>query len=149
MSAVAWEIILKRPVAFAWYNALDSLYGLVPGVSTAIVFLRPGMLDPNTLTGSPAMAALGHPLVAFVAGVLTLFYVVFYVLSALGTVWLVRKRDWFALLTLLLLIAIPLYVAGGASSSRFRVPVEPYLALLAAEGIWTGALWPKARRTLP
>ncbi|GAF79273.1 unnamed protein product, partial [marine sediment metagenome] len=40
-----------------------------------------------------------------------------------------------------------LYVAGGASSSRFRVPVEPYLALLAAEGICTGVLWLKARRT--
>ena len=148
MSAVAWEIILKRPIAFAWYSALDSLYGLAPGASTAIVFLRPGMLDPNTLTGSPAMAALGHPFVAFVTAVLTLFYVVFYVLSALGTVWLVRKRDWFALLTLLLLIAVPLYVGGGASSSRYRVPVEPYLALLAAEGIWTGVLWLKARRSL-
>ena len=135
--------------AVAWYNLLDSLYGLAPGVSTAIVFLRPGMLDPNTPSGSPAMEVLGHPLVAFVATLLTLFYVSLYALSALGALRLFRERDWFALVTMLLLIAEMLYVAGGASSSRFRVPVEPYLALLAAEGIWTGVLWLKARRTLP
>jgi len=149
MMAVAIEIILKRPIAFAWYNLLHSLYGMAPGVSTAIVFLRPGMLDPNTVQGSPAVAALGHPLVAFVAGVLTLFYVPLYALSAVGLLRLFWKRDWFVLLTMLLLIAVPLYAAGGASSSRFRVPIEPYLALLAAEGIWTGVLWLKARRTLP
>ena len=76
MSAAAWEIILKRPIAFAWYNALDSLYGLAPGITVAIQFLRPGMVKPPPdyeLGTSPAMAALGYPLVAFVAAVLTLF----------------------------------------------------------------------------
>jgi len=33
MMAVAIETILKRPVAFAWYNLLDSLQGLLPGES--------------------------------------------------------------------------------------------------------------------
>jgi len=96
---------------------------------------------------SPAMAVLGlgHPLVAFVAAVLAPFYVPLYALSAMGLVQLLRKRDWFALLTLLLPIAVLLYAPGIASGSRMRVPVEPYLALLAAEGIWTGVQWFKAR----
>jgi 4-amino-4-deoxy-L-arabinose transferase-like glycosyltransferase len=55
---------------------------------------------------------------------------------ALGSLFAGRRRPWLLLL-LLLSVAVLLVSPGAAGQARFRIPAEPFLAVLAAMG-WVG-----------
>jgi hypothetical protein len=55
--------------------------------------------------------------------------------AVIGVVDLFKKRAWLALAALLLPIGSLLVITGYNSSSRLRIPVMPFLALLAGSGL--------------
>ena len=70
---------------------------------------------------------------------ITGYYVLFYILIALGTILTVRNRNWLALIIGLLIPIWFLYLPGIAGNARFRAPVEGLLTLIAAVAIiWIG-----------
>jgi len=134
-SQIAYRIILAHPLESAWFNLVDSFGTLRPGVSYIVQFLVPGRLPEVVAPGSdlsPALGALGQPLVLGVTAALLLFYVPLYAASALGLLWLFWKKRWQALVALGLPSAILFYAPGASGDGRFRVPFEPLLCLLAS-----------------
>jgi 4-amino-4-deoxy-L-arabinose transferase-like glycosyltransferase len=55
--------------------------------------------------------------------------------TALGTWKLVRSRQWYLLYFLCILIVyFPILSAGGGTGARFRIPIVPFLAIMAGIG---------------
>ena len=85
--------------------------------------------------------AFSDPALRFVYSALAyslVFQTFTYVFSLVGVVRLVLKRQGFAFwlaLTLLLTISLLLFSPGVVGNSRFRVPTEPFLAILTALGV--------------
>lgn len=132
---IAYRILLARPLASAWFNLVDSFSTLRPGVSYVVQFLAPGRLQEVVAPGSdlsPALGALGQPLVAGITLALLVFYLPLYAASALGLLWLLGTKRWQALVALGLPPAILFYAPGISGDGRFRVPFEPMLCLLAS-----------------
>ncbi|HEX6287613.1 MAG TPA: glycosyltransferase family 39 protein [Herpetosiphonaceae bacterium] len=66
----------------------------------------------------------------------TLLLAILYLGAALGTVRLWRERHWLLLALLVLLLAYFIGLsAGGEANSRFRIPIVPFLAILAGAGL--------------
>jgi amino acid transporter len=64
-----------------------------------------------------------------------LFLLTLYVLSAVGAYALIRRNQWFELLSLgIIIVYLIVLSAGGQTTSRFRVPTMPYWAVLAGVG---------------
>ena len=62
---------------------------------------------------------------------------IFYVGSALGVWKLLRSKQWYLLgLVVIPIIYFSILSAGGESVSRFRIPIVPFLALLAGIGLF-------------
>jgi hypothetical protein len=62
-----------------------------------------------------------------------------------GSATLARRRDWFALVLLLASTAYFLLIPGAPSHPRFRVPVMPYVCLLAGTGLVSAWRWLRRR----
>ncbi|HEY0604215.1 MAG TPA: glycosyltransferase family 39 protein [Herpetosiphonaceae bacterium] len=72
----------------------------------------------------------------------TILLGVVYLSAALGTLRLFRERRWLILGLLFLLIAYFVGLsAGGEANSRFRIPVVPFLAILAGTGLTSLRAW--------
>ncbi len=69
-----------------------------------------------------------------------------YLGALVGLIILVQRRAEFSLALLLLPIAYFLLIPGAPSHPRFRVPVMPYVCLLAGAGLV--AVWQWVRRRL-
>jgi 4-amino-4-deoxy-L-arabinose transferase-like glycosyltransferase len=99
-----------------------------PGKST---MNEPGLID-RALGKVGQMTAVQQ--VTLLAAIVILG--VLYAGAALGSLQLARRRCWLALALLLVLIGyFALLSAGAEANSRFRVPIVPFLALLAGAGI--------------
>ena len=149
-SQVASSVLLAHPLQSAWFNLIDSYNTLRPGISYTVLFREPGRLPLAVAEGSdfsPALSALGQPLVLAVTIILFLFYLPLYVFSALGSLRLLWKNCWKAMVALVLPSAILLYAPGASGTGRFRVPFEPLLCLLAAYAVLEAiqVLRPRAR----
>ena len=72
---------------------------------------------------------------AALEGYLLLFVAALVVLSLVGLVVLLTRKKWMEVILLVLIPALLLYLPGIASNARFRAPVEPFLAILAALGL--------------
>jgi 4-amino-4-deoxy-L-arabinose transferase-like glycosyltransferase len=141
--SLARATILAHPVAFAWYNGLDALNSFRPGFSFLL-----GLFDPSAdrrdvvavfMSGGipAALAALRSQaaLILALEGYLLLFVAALVVLSLVGLVVLLTRKKWMEVILLVLIPALLLYLPGIASNARFRAPVEPFLAILAALGL--------------
>ncbi len=140
---LARQVILAHPLAFAWYNGLDALNGLRPGFS---FLLR--LVDGEAPVSLESLrTALGQPAPILLIELVMLAYVVLLVVgSAIGLLALIRQREWRAIVLLGLIPAWLLYLPGLASNARFRAPVEPLLAILAAVGLLTVGRLARSRR---
>jgi hypothetical protein len=141
--ALARAAILAHPIAFAWYNALDALNGFRPGFSfllglfnqsadlreTVAAFMSGNI--PAALEALRTQAAL----ILALEGYLLLFTAALAALSLVGLAVLLIRKKWMEVILLALIPALLLYLPGIASNARFRAPVEPFLALLAALGL--------------
>jgi hypothetical protein len=150
-SALARKVILAHPVEFVVYNGVDALNGLRPGFSFMLSLMgsdSPAAAPIRTFaSGTPAavLREMRSQTGALLA--LEVMFVGYVVIVAscgiVGLALLLRRRHWLALTLLAAIPALLLYLPGIASNARFRAPVEPFLAILAALGL--GAL--RARRT--
>jgi hypothetical protein len=136
MTTVAVQIFFESPLECAAINLADTWNSLRPGASYAMLYFRPDFLSQ---TGSrpelsPAVAAMGDPLVFAVTMLLSIWYVGLYLATLLGICVFVAKRRWFALCCWLLPTAILLISPGTAGNARFRIPVEPALSFFAIAG---------------
>ena len=148
---VAFGIFQKYPVA----TVLVHIEGAVRFI------VNPGMDDicaqlsrANQIQGCTAAQITSHPGILekvrmkfgnldyvqlAVALSSLLFLLVIYVFAILGIFALIREKQWFVLISVLIIILYLLLLsAGGETTSRFRVPTIPYWAIFA--GIGYGSL---------
>jgi len=76
-----------------------------------------------------------HIAIVLASVVAYLYVLVLRVLGLLGIVELIRRRDYFTLITLLCMILYFALAAIFVGTSRYRLPVEPELIMLALYGI--------------
>jgi 4-amino-4-deoxy-L-arabinose transferase-like glycosyltransferase len=150
MQAAALKIIWSNPLEFAWVNTVESLNSLRPGIAQLTVFLQPGVYAQTAPEGdiSPASVTLSQPATRAIAVVLTGIYGLVYLLSGVGSVSAVAHRRWPLVLGAILPVAVLMLSPGPVANSRFRVPVEPLLALLVVVGAEWGVAWVRQRRVV-
>jgi len=140
----ARDIILAHPFRYAYLHLKSDLNSLLPSITEFFELLgvtQGGKGTLSVLNQHGLIAATRHyfgdkvwviglvlPLLALLA--LTYFGAV------IGIGVLVRQRDWFTLFLLLMPVVYFLLLPGAPSHPRFRVPVMPYLCLLAGIGLW-------------
>jgi hypothetical protein len=135
MSSAAMRILLADPLRAIWFNALNSLNGFRPGASYLLMYLEPGKINPDSVTNgevSPAISNINRPEVLLVTVLLSMFYGLLFLLSAIGVLQLLWYRKWMAMALLVVPCILIMYIPALASNARFRIPIEPILCLLAA-----------------
>jgi 4-amino-4-deoxy-L-arabinose transferase-like glycosyltransferase len=151
---LARQVILEHPLAFIFYNGVDALNGLRPGFSRLLLLLGPeGTVDDPIAAfrqGSlpeALAAAASQSLPILLAEVYMVAHVaILAAASAAGLLILIRRRLWLEAGLLGVTAAVLLYLPGSASNARFRAPVEPLLAILAAICMVAVARWAARRR---
>jgi 4-amino-4-deoxy-L-arabinose transferase-like glycosyltransferase len=142
-SQLAFQIILSDPIRFLYVHLKSDLNGLLPDVTgltellgvtvggkgTVSVLNQYGLLAAirNYFGGQPWLLGLLLPLIIFTG--------LEYLFSLGGAVELLRQRNWLPLFVLSVTVAYFLILPGAASVPRFRVPVMPYICLLAGAGL--------------
>lgn len=155
MARFAHRLIVAHPLHFTFYNGLDALNGLRPGFSYMLRLFwgEDAMDDPvdqfrHGGLGGALDALRGQHTALLLAEIgMAGFTLAMVILAAAGWVTLLLRRRWFAAYLLGLVPALLLYLPGIASNARFRAPVEPFLAALAAAAL--GWLWAVLHRLPP
>jgi 4-amino-4-deoxy-L-arabinose transferase-like glycosyltransferase len=138
---VARRVIVEHPAAFVWYNGVDALNGLRPGFSRLLMLAGPDdsadLIEIFREGSLPAVwQAVGGqngPLL-IVEALMVISTAILIVGSLVGFIVMLARRRWFEVVLLGLIPALLLYLPGLASNARFRAPVEPLMAILAAGG---------------
>ncbi|MCC6905239.1 MAG: hypothetical protein IT326_05295, partial [Anaerolineae bacterium] len=140
---LAREYILAHPFAFAFYNGVDALNGLRPGFSYFLSLLDTSKQTQLAIRSFQELNIRTAPQVWLSQGgvikaiqVYMAAWVVVLFAGAGSGLWrlLAIERRWDTALFLILALML-LYLPGAASNARFRMPVEPLLALFAAYGL--------------
>lgn len=137
MDRLAIEHILADPLSAAFYQVTDMINSLRPGYSMAAILTRD---DPNDLGGEVQSGNLeaivdSAPLELVIFGLMTIYYGVLYIATAIGGLLLVYRRQWYILILCGLTPLWFMFQAGIAGNARFRAPVEGLLSLIAAAGL--------------
>jgi 4-amino-4-deoxy-L-arabinose transferase-like glycosyltransferase len=146
---LARQIVLADPLRYAAVHLREDVKGLLPGVSILLnVFgVQEDREHPLTVLKYQGAQAALENYFGDQTWLIALFIPYFLFLGAvylggtLGAFALARRKLWFELFILLLPIVYYLGLPGGSSNARFRVPVMPYLCLLAGVGLvsaWRG-----------
>jgi 4-amino-4-deoxy-L-arabinose transferase-like glycosyltransferase len=148
---VAVDVLLGNPVLSIWVHIQDSLNAFRPGYSemNLVFFDLDEAFGNNVGTDRfPNIAEL-NPMQIIVFGYASLYYAALYLATGLGLILLLWQRQW---LKLLLLSVLPYWFALSpsiAGNSRFRVPIEGFMALLAAYVLVFSWQAVKTRKTQP
>jgi 4-amino-4-deoxy-L-arabinose transferase-like glycosyltransferase len=140
---LSMDVILANPLFSVWVHIKDSVNTFRPGYSQInLVFFDPDVSYGNNVgTGSlPDISELSLVQLSVFAYT-TVYYVLIYTGAVLGILILLWQKDW---LKLLLLFALPYWFAvvpSIAGNSRFRVPIEGFMAILMCFGYIV--LWEK------
>lgn len=103
---------------------------------------RSSMNEPGLVDKALGKFGQMSPVQQFTLLFSTLLLGLVYLSAALGTLRLFRERRWLILGLLFLLIAYFVGLsAGGEANSRFRIPVVPFLAILAGTGLASFRAW--------
>ena len=135
MSAAAVRILAADPIRSIVFNGWTSLNGFRPGISYFFMFIAPDSMTPDDAVPgnlSPAASHLDRPEILLTTVLLSAFYGMLFLLAAAGLIRLIWTRSWKILVWFGLPCAVLMYAPGLSSNARFRVPVEPFLCLLAA-----------------
>ena len=148
------KIVLAHPWRYLYVHLKNDLNSLLPNVTEFLELLGVTQGGKGTLSvlnqyglraavrhyfgGQVWLLALLLPLVGLLG--------VTYLGALVGLIILVQRRAGFSLVLLLLPIAYFLLIPGAPSNPRFRVPVMPYVCLLAGTGLV--AVWHWVRRRL-
>jgi 4-amino-4-deoxy-L-arabinose transferase-like glycosyltransferase len=142
-SLLADQIILAHPIRFLYVHLKSDLTGFLPDVTSVTEILGATVGGKDTLSilnqygilaairnyfgGQTWLLGLLMPLIILLALV--------YIFATGGTIEIVHHRDWLSLLLLVMPVLYFLILPGPASLPRFRVPVMPYICLLAGFGL--------------
>ncbi len=140
---VARRVIVEHPAAFVWYNGVEALNGLRPGFSRLLMLVGSpeDSADLIEIFREGSFRAVWQAVggqdgrLMIVEALMVLLTAILIVGSLIGFVVMLIRRRWFEGLLLGLIPALLLYLPGLASNARFRAPVEPLLAILAAGGV--------------
>ena len=139
---LAWSIIMQNPVQYGIIHLKSDINNLLPDTDLlevlSITSGQSGTLDyikQNGLFAGIAYYFGGSYLPILLLLPFILVLCLEYVGGLIGTIWVIKKKDWYVLLVLLIPILYGLLIPGSPSNPRFRVPVMPYLVILAACGI--------------
>jgi len=151
-TAEYWRIILSRPDIYARLHAAGTIPVLFATnfdrwlQYTGTDYTMPDLWRPYMDGGwNGLVSAIGGELRVFPQGLglmiaLTLFQVVVYVLAALGAIASLRlpvKEVRWSTMMVILAILILVLTPGQGGHERFRVPLQPLLAILIAYGtVW-------------
>lgn len=143
------RIILAHPWRYLGVHLKNDLNSLLPNVTEFLELLgvtQGGKGTLSVLNQYGLWAAVRHyfegqvwllGLLLPLVGLLGLTYLGVLV----GLTVLARRKAWFSLALLLLPIAYFLLIPGASSHPRFRVPVMPYVCLLAGTGLIAAWRW--------
>lgn len=152
--SLALQIILRHPGRYAFLHLKSDLNSLLPNVTelTEITGLTVGGKGTLSVLNQQGLGAAirnyfgGNTWLIGVFSPLIVLLGLTYLADLIGAVELARQRAWFPLAALIFPIAYFLLIPGAASVPRFRVPVDPYLSLLAGMGVYGIYQWVHARR---
>ena len=144
---LARNIISSDPLRYVYLHLKNDVNNLLPGVTDLTEILGVTVGGKGTLAilnKDGLLAAIRYYfedqiwLIGIFAPAIALL-VLIYLTDLIGIGVLVKERNWFALLLLLLPLLYLMLIPGAPSNQRFRVPAMPYICLLAAQGsvfIW-------------
>jgi 4-amino-4-deoxy-L-arabinose transferase-like glycosyltransferase len=152
--SMAKRIILGHPVQYIFTHLKYDARNFLPGMAGALEILAP--LDTGSRDGAEILHKEGLSATfslyfgdkwmnLFILAPFIIILFIIYIADFIGVIALFRQRSWFALGLLLLPIAYYLLIPGAPSNSRFRVPVMPYMSILAGVGIISTISWIKGR----
>jgi hypothetical protein len=153
-SDMAKRIILEHPIRYIFIHLKYDIRNFLPGMSAALEILAP--LDNGSRDGAETLRKEGFSATfssyfgddrinLFILAPFIIFLFISYIADFIGTLVLVKQRSWFVFGVLLLPIAYYLLIPGAPSNSRFRVPVMPYMSILAGVGIISTISWIKGK----
>ena len=137
------EIILSNPGRYIVLHLKNDANSLLPSVTFFLELLGITQGVKGTLSvlnQAGLLAAVDHYfegqawLLWAVLPLLT-FLGLIYIGALLGITALLRQRRWYSLLVLLLPVVYFITLPGAASNPRFRLPIMPYICLLAGTGL--------------
>ena len=143
----ARDIILTHPFLYAYIHLKSDLNSLLPSITEFFELLgvtQGGKGTLSVLNQHGVIAATQHYfgdkvwVIGLVLPLLALLGLT-YLGAVIGVGLLIKRKDWFTLFLLLMPLLYFLLLPGAPSHPRFRVPVMPYLCLLAGIGLWQ--LW--------
>jgi 4-amino-4-deoxy-L-arabinose transferase-like glycosyltransferase len=142
-SQLARQIILAHPFRYLYVHLKSDLNNFLPDVTglTEILGLTVGGKGTLSVLNQQGLAAAVSHYFEGNTWLLWLFFPLIallgltYLAGLAGALALTRQRAWFSLGVLLLPTIYLLLIPGAPSLPRFRVPVMPYLCLLAGLGV--------------
>jgi 4-amino-4-deoxy-L-arabinose transferase-like glycosyltransferase len=151
------KIILAHPWRYLYVHLKGDLNSLLPNITEFLELMgvtQGGKDTLSVLNQYGLWAAVRHYfrgqmwlpwLLLPLVGLLGLIYLCMLV----GSATVARRRAWSSLALLFLPIAYFLLIPGAPSHPRFRVPVMPYMCLLAGTGVVTVWRWVRQRLRRP
>lgn len=149
------KIIAHAPVTYLWVHVRDSLKVFLPG--TASLNEMMGLPTQSIQfwdvlrTQSPLSALASYFEQSNFAQIILLPFILLLIMTifgaAVGTLILFKGKNWFALLLLLIPLIYLILLSGPGSYSRFRVPLMPFLSILAGIGLpyMKNLIWRKTK----
>jgi len=152
---LALQIITRQPVRYVYLHLKSDLNSLLPDVTelTEITGLTVGGKGTLRVLNQQGLGAAirnyfgGSTWLIWALSPFIILLGLTYLTDLAGCVMLVRRRSWFPLAALILPIAYFLLIPGAASLPRFRVPVGPYICLLAGMGVHGIVRWIRSNRS--
>ena len=152
MSKLAFHHILLDPVRFAYFDAVNTMPFIVSSsimsYGQVVSQLRDnqGFSAPASLSVMSMGVRILHPtgFSSFLGALWSLAPVAIEILlwvlaAALAIFGLVRRRRESAVIICAILFAYFAAITGPESNSRYRIPAEPYLFILAAAGVYAAS----------
>jgi len=151
--SLALQTIARHPGRYAMLHLRDDLNSLLPNVTdlTEVIGLTVGGKGTLSVLNQKGLGAAvrnyfgGNTWLIGVLSPLIALLGLTYLADLIGGVELTRLRAWFALAVLIFPTAYFLLIPGAASVPRFRVPVAPYISLLAGMGVYGFYRWVRFR----
>lgn len=149
------EIIARAPLTYLWVHVRDSLKVFLPGTASLnemMGFPHQSIQFWDILrTKSPLSAVVsyfeqnGFVQIILLPFILLLIITIFG--ATAGVLSLLKEKNWFALLLLLIPLLYFIFLSGPGSYSRFRVPFMPFLSILAGIGLFyaKNLIWRKTK----
>jgi 4-amino-4-deoxy-L-arabinose transferase-like glycosyltransferase len=147
------QIILAHPLPYLYVHLKSDLNSLLPNITEFLEFIGITQGGKGTLS-MLNQYGLWAAILQYFEGRMWLLWLVWplivllgltYMGMLVGMVTLARQRVWFSLTLLFLPIVYFLLIPGALSHPRFRVPVMPYVCLLAGTGLRITRQWVRER----